>query len=214
MIEMLGVLAIIAVLSVGGIAGYGKAMMMWRSNQQREQITQLLHSFFRLRDELLSREHKADRSVYPLLSILNDLGEIPAGLTYRADLNMLFDKLENVYWGFYGRYCWQISKDNQKMECTSHLQFDVALVKTTSFLTASSEGFCENMIYLAKENAQDLNSIMTNFGDDDHKHMLDHTRKTAFTGTTIKTATPLQIKKVCQECEENSFCLISLRFKL
>ena len=39
MIEMLGVLAIIAVLTVGGIAGYSKAMMMCRSNVQRNMLT-------------------------------------------------------------------------------------------------------------------------------------------------------------------------------
>ena len=39
MIEMLGVLAIIGVLSVGGIAGYSKAMMEYRINKTIEQIT-------------------------------------------------------------------------------------------------------------------------------------------------------------------------------
>ncbi len=39
MIEMLGVLAIIGVLSVGGIAGYSKAMMKYRTNKTIEQIT-------------------------------------------------------------------------------------------------------------------------------------------------------------------------------
>ncbi len=39
MIEMLGVLAIIGVLSVGGIAGYSKAMMKYRINKAIEQIT-------------------------------------------------------------------------------------------------------------------------------------------------------------------------------
>ena len=39
MIEMLGVLAIIGVLSVGGIAGYSKAMMKYRVNKTIEQIT-------------------------------------------------------------------------------------------------------------------------------------------------------------------------------
>ena len=39
MIEMLGVLAIIGVLSVGGIAGYTKAMMKYRINKTIEQIT-------------------------------------------------------------------------------------------------------------------------------------------------------------------------------
>ncbi len=39
MIEMLGVLAIICVLSVGGIAGYSKAIMKYRINKTIEQIT-------------------------------------------------------------------------------------------------------------------------------------------------------------------------------
>ena len=41
MIEMLGVLAIIAVLSVGGIAGYSKAMTKWRVNKVLQQITDI-----------------------------------------------------------------------------------------------------------------------------------------------------------------------------
>ncbi len=49
MIEMLGVLAIIGVLSVGGIAGYSKAMMKYRINRTFEQITLLtqnMRAFF------------------------------------------------------------------------------------------------------------------------------------------------------------------------
>ena len=42
MIEMLGVLAIIGVLSVGGIAGYSKAMMKYRINKTVDQITQMV----------------------------------------------------------------------------------------------------------------------------------------------------------------------------
>lgn len=41
---MLGVLAIIAVLSVGGIAGYSKAMEKWKINQQLDILSQLLTS--------------------------------------------------------------------------------------------------------------------------------------------------------------------------
>ena len=46
---MLGVLAIIGVLSVGGIAGYSKAMMKYRINKTIEQITLIagnIRSFF------------------------------------------------------------------------------------------------------------------------------------------------------------------------
>lgn len=41
MIEMLGVLAIIGVLSVGGIAGYSKAMMKFKINKTAEQISEI-----------------------------------------------------------------------------------------------------------------------------------------------------------------------------
>ena len=78
MIEMLGVLAIIGVLSVGGIAGYSKAMRMWNSNMQKEQITQLLHSLVRLRYEL--PHEKTTDTQYNTIDILNALNEIPTGL--------------------------------------------------------------------------------------------------------------------------------------
>ena len=41
MIEMLGVLAIVGVLSVGGIAGYSKAMMKFKINKIAEQVSQI-----------------------------------------------------------------------------------------------------------------------------------------------------------------------------
>lgn len=125
--------------------------------------------------------------------------------------------LGNRYSGTYGRNCWTISKDSQELKCAFQLNFDVTLVKTTSALTPSSEGFCENMIYLAKENAQDLNSVITFWGnkedDDDPNHWRGYTQKDAFYGTNIKNATPVQIKKVCQECKENSSCTVSLHLK-
>ena len=45
MIEMLGVLAIIGVLSVGGIAGYSKAMTKWKTNKTIEQTANIISGF-------------------------------------------------------------------------------------------------------------------------------------------------------------------------
>ena len=42
MMEMLGVIAIIGILTVGGIAGYSKAMSMWRVSKSADQITYIL----------------------------------------------------------------------------------------------------------------------------------------------------------------------------
>ena len=44
MIEMLGVLAIVGVLSVGGISGYSKAMAKQKLNRTSYQISQILTS--------------------------------------------------------------------------------------------------------------------------------------------------------------------------
>ncbi|MBP5614981.1 MAG: hypothetical protein J6X42_00280, partial [Alphaproteobacteria bacterium] len=42
MVEMLGVLAIIGVLSAGGLAGYSKAMFKHKLNSTMDQITMLV----------------------------------------------------------------------------------------------------------------------------------------------------------------------------
>ena len=42
MVEMLGVLAIIGVLSIGGISGYSKAMAKYRINKTLDQISMLV----------------------------------------------------------------------------------------------------------------------------------------------------------------------------
>ena len=42
MIEMLGVLAIIGVLSVGGIAGYSKAMNKFKTNKVADQVSMIV----------------------------------------------------------------------------------------------------------------------------------------------------------------------------
>ncbi|MBR6663999.1 MAG: hypothetical protein IKL33_04145, partial [Alphaproteobacteria bacterium] len=42
MVEMLGVLAIIGVLSIGGISGYSRAMSKYRVNKTLDQISMLV----------------------------------------------------------------------------------------------------------------------------------------------------------------------------
>ena len=56
MIEMLGVLAIIAVLTVGGIAGYSKAMKKYQANKVVGEIIQVLANF----KELTEHDHWYD----------------------------------------------------------------------------------------------------------------------------------------------------------
>ena len=74
MIEMLGVLAIIGVLSVGGIAGYSKAMTKYRINKTADQVSQLAQgirtlyasqkNYSSLNDEVIKKAHLAPEEMY------------------------------------------------------------------------------------------------------------------------------------------------------
>ena len=62
MIEMLGVLAIIGVLSVGGIAGYSKAMMKWKIDKAIEEYNFLIHGLIEYKDSI-AKSYSSDNAV-------------------------------------------------------------------------------------------------------------------------------------------------------
>ena len=72
MVEMLGVLAIIGVLSVGAIAGYSKAMTKYKLNKQTEQINTLISAIIRYRHDLeITPQNDTSISLLPYLRMLN-----------------------------------------------------------------------------------------------------------------------------------------------
>ena len=79
MVEMLGVLAIIGVLSVGAIAGYSKAMMKYRLNNFSQGLSQLVQSYATLLPQL-----QADKTTqHNFLTLANKLNLIPANMKYK-----------------------------------------------------------------------------------------------------------------------------------
>ena len=71
MVEMLGVLAIIGVLSVGAISGYSKAMMKYKLNKQREQITAVMSAMIEYQSIISTIT--TNESIVPTLIKLNAL---------------------------------------------------------------------------------------------------------------------------------------------
>lgn len=102
MVEMLGVLAIIGVLSVGAISGYSKAMLKYKLNKQAEAMTILLNNAMQLRPNLpeTGNEHYAQ-----LLSKLNLLPDgikiLPTNNQYMEDMfgNIVLFYATNTYYG-------------------------------------------------------------------------------------------------------------------
>ena len=74
MIEMLGVLAIIGVLSVGGIAGYSKAMTKWKTNKTIEQIANFIDGLTTL--ALNQKQHRGTNDELPGEIYSSDPGDI------------------------------------------------------------------------------------------------------------------------------------------
>jgi len=100
MIEMLGVLAIIGVLSVGGIAGYSKAMTKYRINKAIEQITLIagnIRAFFAPQGDYEGLgDNNIGRSIIKKAKLVPD-----EMLEYNSDgdirISNVFGKIVNLY---------------------------------------------------------------------------------------------------------------------
>ena len=93
MIEMLGVLAIIGVLSVGGIAGYSKAMLKFKTNKTIDQIAMTVTNI---------RTLYAQQPAYDITTAdAYDMGVIDDAMyvTKKEGDKQVFDKLTNAFNG-------------------------------------------------------------------------------------------------------------------
>ena len=91
MIEMLGVLAIIGVLSVGGIAGYSKAMTKFKTNKVADNVSMLVANI---------KTAYAQQNTYTDLNNANavSIGVVPDELVVK-DSNGAYSKLLNAFNG-------------------------------------------------------------------------------------------------------------------
>ena len=144
MVEMLGVLAIIGVLSVGAIAGYSKAMMKYKLNKYSEQMNTVInavarnaHSF----DNIYSQNNVATS----LVSYLVKMGEIPSEMV-TADPKYLRD-IFGMLWKIV------MSSDSKSILLSSY--------DTPSTKSADELERCRTFITLAKENSGNISYLNT-----------------------------------------------------
>ena len=93
MIEMLGVLAIIGVLSVGGIAGYSKAIEKWKINKTLEGYSYLTQGLLGHIDDIRSlKTQNSDGKIY-LADTIQAMNLVPEG--WKTSNNKLYDTTGN-----------------------------------------------------------------------------------------------------------------------
>ena len=144
MVEMLGVLAIIGVLSVGAIAGYGKAMFKYKLNKQTEQLNQVIDTIVRYKSSLILNPNPADADLsdFQLVPLLKKLGEIPKEMYTNKDISIK-DSFGTEYYVY--------NRNNQKSIVT--------LRTYTLERNESSFQTCKNLYLIAKEWHNELNAI-------------------------------------------------------
>ncbi len=143
MIEMLGVLAIIGVLSVGGIAGYSKAMEKYKLNKTVEEYSYVIHGLLEHLPEL--QKLNSGGSQYMLTDFLLAANMVPPTWSRRGT------DLSDSYGGAIAIF---IRRNHLSLEIYHHYPY-------ASGGALSSVEFCKTMI---KDIAQPLASAMYGVG--------------------------------------------------
>ena len=143
MVEMLGVLAIIGVLSVGAIAGYSKAMMKYKLNKHAEQMNTVINAVARNAHSFGNIE--GGRTI---VTYLIKMGEIPTEMIKSGNANHIFD--------IFGQ-SWKI------FTYSDNSTIFLATDGNSSLRTSSDDNLasCQNILTIAKENAANIHYVAT-----------------------------------------------------
>ena len=141
MVEMLGVLAIIGVLSVGAIAGYGKAMFKYKLNKQTEQLNQLINTVTQYYPQLHSK------TAINLVPILKKLNVIPKEMIKYDNSVLIYDSFNNAI---------EITTDTRSDLNDGAIHTYALLRYFLDFNNSNAVDICRNTVNIMKENRDNL----------------------------------------------------------
>ena len=199
MVEMLGVLAIIGVLSVGAIAGYSKAMMKYKLNQHAEAVNMLINNVLQIKDKL-EKSHENTTVYYD--ELFYKMGLLPDGIFYYPN------KLEDKYFRVITRLFY--FHDNNQSHGGIKFNFQPS--------TQGAE-ICRNIVIAAKENAANLWLVETykSFNDTSSADgtYIGHLYGDAYCSASKECLRDLDLNKaanLCDACNERA-CILYVLWK-
>ena len=156
MVEMLGVLAIIGVLSVGAIAGYSKAMFKYKLNQHAVAVNMLINNVLQLKGQL---QYQPNQTTY-YHTLLHKMNLLPDGIIYNNNSELRDSWFKNKIMVYYNNAKWTASDGIETQNNFGAIGFHFA---------PSSGGaeICRNIVIAAKENSANLWKIETFNSDSD-----------------------------------------------
>ena len=151
MVEMLGVLAIIGVLSVGAIAGYSKAMMKYKLNKQAEQLNTVINAVARNIHGFDNLKGSDDANQY-ITSYFIKMGELPKEMIISGDNDRIYDIWKNKY---------LIILTPKWIAIYVFMNLDIKSTETLEM--------CRNILVTAKENSDNIRhvNLMSGFASDE-----------------------------------------------
>lgn len=184
MVEMLGVLAIIGVLSVGAIAGYSKAMFKYKLNKHAEQMNTVINAVARY-----VHSFSTDFRNQNLTSYFIKLGEIPKEMIRTNMFTYIYDIFGNKWSIFY------LYKNGGE---SINLAFNNASSLTKN--SSQSLEICRNLIVTAKENSGNIYSVSTlsvSQTDEEQLSILYGDSRCSTEQACLKNVTLDQIYEIC-----------------
>ena len=138
MVEMLGVLAIIGVLSVGAMSGYSKAMMKYKLNKFSEGLNSLLNYALQYTPQF---ETSGSQTYYN--ELMYKLNLIPDSMTYNnTAIHDIFNNSVNIY---------------RNLSQNGITETNVLSISMDT--SDTSKQMCQSALTVAKENAFALHSV-------------------------------------------------------
>ena len=196
MVEMLGVLAIIGVLSIGAISGYSKAMTKYKLNKQTEQISWLLNAMYRYKD--LLEQNQPWESFVPYLK---KLGEIPQEMIKDNSI-YLYDSF-GLRYGIYTNAC--------SPTCT-YTNLHINIIDTYQ-----NFDICNNIIETSKaftEQLDHINFFQTNDDDTNTPLYIMGNAKCLKSNKCLKDLSKNDIYNICQLCADKKGCSFNIQYKI
>ena len=220
MIEMLGVLAIIGVLSVGGIQGFSKAMETYQSHKQLEQINSLIYAALELRDGLIQNYKNAPTTQrYDLMPALSALGYLP---DMKLVSNHATDKYGNSFNLSFGVDGCRQPDGTVAYTCFSYRMGIYLKTQGTSF-SLSSENQCKNLIKsLTAFDTENGNIGHLELRNTDTENINGYNVSSIIYGrqnctnsrqTCFKNMTPIKMTQFCKSCASENLCELYIYFK-
>mgnify|MGYP004661376049 CR=1 FL=1 len=207
MVEMLGVLAIIGVLSVGAIAGYSKAMMKYKLNQHAQAVNMLINNVLSIKDKL--QYNKNGETYYGTLLYKTNL--LPDGIKYISNTSLQDNWFKNRIIVYYNNVKWTTSNGTETQNDFGGIGF---------YFAPSSGGaeICRNIVIAAKENASDLWFVQTYKSSNDTSSAdtyIGHLYGDAYCSASTDCLHDLDLNKVsnlCNTCNER-MCMLDVLWK-